>query len=337
MRKMVMLAAVAALAGMMGGAPDALAQKVIKYTHFQPGRPDQPKQAAAEAFKKHVEEKSGGKVTVQIFPAGQLGNATSVLEGLRLGAIELAVVHDGGISSVYKPIDIFAMPYLFRDSQVAWAVWDGPFAKEFGEDMLKQTGIRLMAFADNGIRHFTNSKREIKAPADLKGLKMRVQPSPVYIKLVESFGSSPSAIDWGELPAALAQGTVDGQENGVTNILAASLYQNQKYATLDGHVYSLHAYLMSDAFWKTLSDDEKRIVAEGIDIAKGIHRKMTAEQDAAAKQILESKGMTVTTLTQAERDKFRAVAQPPVRAFLEEQFGKDRVGKLMAAVEAAEK
>lgn len=337
MRKLFALAAIAAVSAMMAGAPDALAQKVIKYTHFQPGREDQPKQAAALAFKKYVEEKSGGKLQVQIFPAGQLGNATSVLEGLRLGAIELAVVHDGGISSVYKPIDMFAMPYLFRDPQVAWTVWDGAFAKEFGDDMLKATGIRLMAFADNGVRHFTNSKREIKAPADLKGLKIRVQPSPVYIKLVEAFGANPSAIDWGELPAALAQGTVDGQENGVTNILAASLYQNQKYATLDGHVYSLHAYLMSDAFWKTLSEDEKKIVSAGIDIAKGIHRKMTADQDAAAKQILESKGMQVTTLTPEQRDEFRKVAQPPVRAYLEEQFSKDRIGKLMAAVEAAQK
>ncbi|HEY0833652.1 MAG TPA: DctP family TRAP transporter solute-binding subunit [Azospirillum sp.] len=337
MRRMLMLAAAAALAGLVGGTPEALAQKVIKYTHFQPGRADQPKHAAAEAFRKHVEEKSGGKLKVQIYPAGQLGNATSVLEGLRLGSIELAVVHDGGISSVYKPIDVFMMPYLFRDSQVAWAVWDGPFTKEFGEDMLKRTGIRLMAFADNGIRHFTNSKRPIKTPADLKGLKIRVQPSPVYIKLVESLGASTSAIDWGELPAALAQGTVDGQENGVTNILAASLYQHQKHATLDGHVYSLHAYLFSDAFWQTLTDQEKKIVAEGVDIAKDIHRRMTAEQDNAAKSILESKGMQVTTLTPAERDAFRDVAQPPVRAFLEQEFGKERVTRLVEAVEAAQR
>lgn len=334
-----MLKSIAIAAALLAACavPIAAQTKTIKYTHFQPGREDQPKHAAALAFKKHVEEKSGGALKVEIYPAGQLGNATTVMEGLRLGTVELGVVHDGGISGTYKAFDIFALPYLFKNQKVAWTVLDGPFGKEFAAGMLKDTGIRLMAYADNGIRHFTNSKKAIKTPDDLKGMKIRVQPSPVFIELVKSLGASPSAIDWAELPAALSQGTVDGQENGVTNILAASLHQSQKHVTLDGHVYSLHAYLMSDAFYQGLSAEQRKIVDDGVEIAKDIHRKLTSAQDMNAGKILSEKGMTVTELTADEIDAFRKLAQPAVRAHLEKESGKELVGKLIEATATAEK
>lgn len=337
LKPLLTVAAVALLSAAAADTASAQAAKTIKYTHFQPGREDQPKHAAALAFKKHVEEKSNGSLKVQIFPAGQLGNATTVLEGLRFGSVDLGVVHDGGISGMFKAFDIFALPYLFKNQKIAWSVLDGPFGKEFAEGMRKETGIRLMAYADNGIRHFTNSKKPIAKPDDLKGMKMRVQPSPVFIELVKALGASPSAIDWAELPAALAQGTVDGQENGVTNILAASLYQSQKHVTLDGHVYSLHAYLMSDAFYQGLTAEQKKVVDEGVEIAKQIHRKMTSEQDLNAGKILADKGMTVTELSPEQVDAFRKIAQPAVRAHLEKESGKELVGKLIEATNQAEK
>lgn len=313
----------------------AAAPKVMKYTHYQPGREDQPKHAAALAFEKCVEGATSGSIDVQIFPAGQLGNATTALEGLRLGSLELAVVHDGGISSVYSPFDVFALPYIFPNHETAYKVLDGDFGKEFADAMLKETGIRLLAYADNGIRHFTNSKHPIKTPDDLKGLKMRVQPAPVFISLMESLGASPSAIDWGELPAALAQGTVDGQENGVTNIMAASLYQSQKYATLDGHVYSLHAYLMSDTFYQGLTDVEKKAVDTCVVEARDIHRNMTRATDLAAEKTLTDVGMEVYVPSAEEIAAFRDLAQPVVRKHLESEVGAEWVDKLVKAVEAA--
>lgn len=313
----------------------AQAARTIRFTHFQPGRLDQPKHAAALAFKAHVEAATGGRLKVDIFPAGQLGNANSVMEQLALGSLEMAVVHDGGIAPIFKTFGVFALPFAFDDQSVAWSVLDGAYGKEVAEAMRRDTRIRLMAYADNGVRHFTNSKRVLTNPEDLRGLKIRVQPAPVFLRLVEAFGASPSAIDWAELPAALAQGTVDGQENGVTNILAGSLFQHQKFITLNGHVYSLHAYLMSDRFWGRLSAEEKLAVSQGVDIAKWIHRGMTTAQDANAETILKEKGMTVTALTPAQREAWRRVAQPPVRAYLEGEVGKPWVEKLVAAVEQA--
>jgi C4-dicarboxylate-binding protein DctP len=150
------------------------APKVIKYAHFQPAKLDQPKQAAALAFKNYVEANTKGSVKVEIYPASQLGNAITVLEGLKLGTIEMAVVHDGPISPVFKPFMVYAIPYLFDDQAMAWSVVDGPFGDKLAEAMRKATGIRMFALADNGIRSFTNSKRVITSPSDMKGMKIRV-------------------------------------------------------------------------------------------------------------------------------------------------------------------
>ena len=214
---------------------------------------------------------------------------------------------------------------------------DGAFGKAFGEEMRKRTGIRVLGFGDNGVRHITNSKRVIRTPEDMKGLKIRVQPSPVFLKMIEALGASPTAIDWGELPAALAQGTADGQENGVTNILAASLYQHQKYATLNGHIYSQHLYGMSDRFYNGLSAAEKKAVDEGFLKAQKIHRDMTREQDLSAKKVLSEKGMTVTELSAAEVDRFRKLAQPAVKAYLDAEVSKEWTERLLAAAAAAPK
>ena len=311
--------------------------KVIKYAHFQPAKLDQPKQAAALAFKNYVEANTKGSLKVEIYPASQLGNAITVLEGLKMGTIEMGVVHDGPISPVFKPFMIYALPYLFDDQAMAWSVVDGPFGQELAEAMRKATGIRMFALADNGIRHFTNSKRVIKSPADMKGLKIRVMPGPIWSKLVESLGASPSPVPWPELPAALQQGVVDGQENGVTNILAASLYQNQKYITLDGHVYSWHAYLMNDRFYNGLTPEEQKVVQKGVEIAKIIHRGMTAAQDMNAPSILSGVGMEVTPLSPEEVAVFRETAQPAVRAWVEEQIGKEWIDKIFAAIDEYKK
>ncbi len=310
------------------------AQKVLKYAHFQPAAADQPKHAAALAMKEHVERATNGSVKVEIYPAGQFGKDQPTMEGLKLGTLEMAVAHDGAIATVHKPIGVLGIPFLYENHEHAWRVYDSAWLKGFSDDMVRKTGIRMLSVADNGVRHFTNSLRPIQTPADMKGMKMRIQPSPVYKTLVESLGASASAIPWAELPTALQQKVVDGQENGVTNILAASLFQHQKFATLDGHVYSVHAYMVNERFYQGLSAAERRAVDEGVQKASAIHRKMTADQDKNAKAILEKNGMQVYVPTAAQVGEFRRLAQPPVRAWAEAEIGKAYVDDLFKAIEA---
>lgn len=330
-----LVGAVLAIAAL--GASAAEAQKVLKYAHFQPAKDDQPKHVAALAFKDHVEKATNGSIKVEIYPAGQFGKDQPTMEGLKLGTLELAVAHDGAIATVYKPIGVLGIPFLYDNHEHAWRVYDSAWLKEFSDDMVKKTGIRMLGLADNGVRHFTNSARPIKSPADMKGLKIRIQPSPVFKTLVESLGASASAIPWADLPTALQQKVVDGQENGVTNILAASLYQHQKYITLDGHVWSIHAYMVNDRFYQGLTEAERKAVDEGAQKAIAIHRKMTSDQDKNAKTILEKVAMEVTELSPAEVTEFRKLAQPPVKEWAEKEIGQSYADALFKAVEATRK
>lgn len=317
--------------------PVANAQKVLKYAHFQPAKDDQPKHVAALAFKEHVEKSTNGSIKVEIYPAGQFGKDQQTMEGVKLGTLELAVAHDGAVATIYKPIGVLGIPFLYDNHEHAWRVYDSKWKDEASADMVKKSGIRLLGLADNGVRHFTNSLRPIQSPADMKGMKIRIQPSPVYKALVESLGASASAIPWGELPTALQQKVVDGQENGVTNIIAASLYQSQKYATLDGHVWSIHAYMMNERFYQGLSSTEKKAVDEATNKAMAIHRRMTSDQDKNAKSILEKLGMQVYVPTPAQISEFRKLAQPPVKEWAEKEIGKDHVDNLFKAIEANRK
>ncbi len=327
-----LLGATAVLALSSGAALSA--GKELKYAHFQSADLSSPKHAAALAFESCVEGKTAGSIDVQVYPASQLGNGGEIIEALQFGTVQMGVVHDGPISAVYKPFSVFAMPYLFDDQAMAWTIVDGPFGDALFEDMRDQTGIRVFGLADNGVRNFTNSVKPVAEPADMEGMKIRVMTAPVWTKLVESLGASATPVPWPELPGALQQKVVDGQENGVTNILNASLYQHQDHVTLDGHVFSWHAYMMSDDFYSSLTDAEKTAINQCVEIAKVIHRGMTAAQDANAATILAGKGMTVTPVTPEQKAQFRTLAQPAVREWIVEEIGSEWPDKLDQAVKA---
>ena len=329
MSKILMATAASALVAVSGASA-----KELKYAHFQSADLSSPKHAAALAFESCVEGKTSGEIDVQIFPASQLGGGSEIMEGLQLGTVQMAVIHDGPISATYKPFSVLALPYLFDDQAMAWSVMDGEFGDALFEDMREQTGIRGFGVADNGVRNFTNNVRPIAEPSDMEGMKMRVMTAPVWVTLVESLGASATPVPWPELPGALQQGVVDGQENGVTNIVNASLYQHQKYVSLDGHVFSWHAYLMSDAFFEGLTEAEQQAVAQCVEISKVIHRGMTAAQDANAAAILSEKGMEVIPVSPEQKDMFRQASQPAVREFIVGEIGEDWPNRLDAAVAA---
>ncbi len=305
---------------------------ILKYAHFQPAKDTQPLHKGALVFKEHVERVTKGEIRVQIYPASQFGKDIEVMEAIKMGVLQMAAAHDGAVAGIFKPIQLLGIPYLYDNHQHAWRVYDSAFGNELSQLMLAKTGVRLLGLADNGVRHFTNSLRPIRTPDDMRGLKIRIQPSPVYQALVESFGASASAIPWSELSTALQSKVVDGQENGVTNILSASLYQYQKYATLDGHVWSVHAYLVNDAFFRSLTPEQQAAIVEGARLARAVHREMTSSQDLAAKSLLEKHGMQVTVLTPDEIDAFRKIAQPPVRRYVEKAVGKEWVEKLFTSI-----
>lgn len=315
----------------------ALAAPVeIKFGHVDP--PDvctSKKGAAGAAFKNLVEAETGGAVEVKVFPAGQLGGERELIEATKLGTIQMCMV-SAAIAGYYKEAQVLDIPYLFSSAPIAWKVMDGWFGKEMAEDCLKKTGMRVLAYGETGFRNFTNSVRPIRSPADMKGLKIRVMESPVYINMVKALGAAPTPIAWPETYTALQQKVVDGQENPVSVILSVKFFEVQKYLTLDGHSYGVDFILINDKFFQTLSKETQQILRTSAINAGMIGRSIQQLNSALGVSQLRDKGMEVYSPTPHERNLFREAAQKPVIEYVEKQVGRIWIDKLMKAIKEAE-
>jgi len=272
---------------------------------------------------------TGGRITAERF---QNPNEQELTQNILRGRLEMGYISATGMAVAVPEMGVLNMPYLWRSEGERDYVLDKVIPPLL-EQIMTARGLTLLKIGEAG---WTNlfCKIACTTPDRMKGMKMRIQPSPVFKTLVESLGASASAIPWAELPTALQQKVVDGQENGVSNILAASLYQHQKYATLDGHVYSIHAYMVNERFYQGLTAAERKAVDEGVAKATAIHRKITADYDKNAKAVLEKNGMQVYVPTAAQIGEFRKLAQPPVRAWAESEIGKAYVDDLFKAIGA---
>lgn len=308
----------------------------IKFGHVDP--PDvctSKKGAAGAAFKNLVEAETAGGVEVKVFPAGQLGGERELIEATKLGTIQMCMV-SAAIAGYYKEAQVLDIPYLFASAPIAWRVMDGWFGKEMAEDCLKKTGMRVLAYGETGFRNFTNSVRPIKSPADMKGLKIRVMESPVYINMVKALGAAPTPIAWPETYTALQQKVVDGQENPVSVILSVKFFEVQKYLTLDGHSYGVDFILINDKFFQSLPKETQQILKISAINAGMIGRSIQQLNSALGVSQLKAKGMEVYSPNPAERALFREAAQKPVMEYVEKQIGKTWIDKLMRAVKEAE-
>lgn len=332
--KLTTAVAALAAAAILGLAGPGYA-KTIKFGMNAP-QGDNPEWNALVAFKNHVEYKTEGKIEVQLFPSAQLGAERACAEQVQQGTIEVCLVDTGALAGFYKKIQVLSVPYLFKSSAHAWKVFDSKFFADLAEDMRKETGIRIMAWGENGFRDFTNNVRPIRTPADLKGLKMRVMESPVFIRFVESFGAAATPMPGSEIIMAAKQGVIDGQENPAQVVYDYNLVDVQKYLSTDEHILGVHAYIISDKFLSTLTNDEKAVVLEAATLAARIEN---TQKLAGAKVYIEkikAKGVEVHMTTMDEKAQFAAVSQEPVLAYLREQVGADLVKSLLDTAKAYE-
>ena len=309
---------------------------VIKLAHVDPEDVFISKKgAAARAFKDIVEAETSGSIKVQLFAAGQLGGERELIESTKLGTIQMSMV-SGAIAGYFKPAMVLDIPYLFSSAPVAWKVLDGPFGQELGDAILKKTGMRVLAYGETGFRNFTNSKRPIKSPADLKGLKIRVMETPLYVTMVKSLGAAPTPISWPEVYTSLQQGVVDGQENPVSVILQAKFSEVQKYLTLDGHTYGADFILINDRFYQKLSADQRGIIQRAAIVACNCGRSIQQLNSAMGVSKLTAQGMVVYSPTPAQRAEFKRLTQKPVIDWMKGQVDSVWIDKLMSAVKEAE-
>jgi tripartite ATP-independent transporter DctP family solute receptor len=294
------------------------------------------KGAAGVIFKNIVEGETS--IKVQLFPAKALGDEGDLVQQVKEGTTHMAII-SGAMAKVCKAADVLNIPYTFSSATIAWDVLDGKFGKDLADHCLKQTGLRTLAYGETGFRNFTNSKREIKSPKDMKGLKFRVQPIPLYVEMVKGLGGTPTPIAWSELPNALSTGVVDGQENPVGTIYNNKLHKLQKYMVLDGHVYAADFIIINDKFFKSLTKSEQEIIAKAARTAGLMGRAIQQFNTAEGVTKVVAEGMKVHSPNAAEMAEFKKLAQPAVKKWLSGQLGNDSgwIAKLDSAVAAASK
>jgi tripartite ATP-independent transporter DctP family solute receptor len=321
----------------LGGPPTVqAAQFEIRLGHPDPADIYTSRKAAGSTVFKHmVENETGGAVNVNLYPAGQLGGEREVAEAVKLGSVQVGML-SGPFSGFCREAQVFDIPYLFPSLLVAYRTLEGPFGKELAEECLKKTGMRTLTYAQVGFRNFTNSARVIKTPADLKGLKFRVMENPVYVNLVRSMGAAPTPIPWPETYTALQQKVVDGQENPISSIKFAKLYEVQKYLTMDGHTFGVSFMLINEKFFQSLPKEFQVIVKNAALTSAVSENGIDNLDNSIGLQFLKDKGMEVYVPTAAQKAQFRAVAQPAVIEYLEKQIGRTWIDKVLNAVKEAE-
>jgi tripartite ATP-independent transporter DctP family solute receptor len=248
------------------------------------------------AFKTSLEKLSKGRIKVELYPYGRLGDLKSNMEQILAGTLEGATPPDGNLAAFYKNIQVFSIPYLFTNQQQGYAVLDGKIGKKLFNDMAKQSGLRMLSvYLNGGFRSFSNNRRPIKTADDMKGLKIRTMDIPIHMRMVSALGATPTPVAWTELYSALQTGVVDGQENSALTILAGSIQEVQKYYTLDNHLMGTAYIITSERWLRSLPKDLQRAVIKAGRDAQEAARTTVLQNEQTAIDFLKKSGVNVYT------------------------------------------
>ncbi len=324
-RRRLLAAAGAALAVGRAGAQAALR---LRFAHG--AAEDNPRHQAALLFARKVGQASAGRIVVDVHPASRLADDTAALQGLRDGRIDLSANSQGPTAAVVPEYAAIGLPYVFDTQQQLWRVLAGPTGDELRRRSAEQ-GLRVLAFWDNGFRHLTNSRRAVRVPADMAGLRIRTPADPVTTALMRALGAEPVVIGFSELPAALASGRADGQENPLINIYTARLQEVQRHLALTHHKVEITPLLMAEASWSRLSTADRSLLRAAADEAAFHQRQAMLKAEERCFSRLAEARMQVSHIDMAQ---FQRAAAPVV-----EQWRNGPVGaftqRLVAAASAS--
>ena len=279
---------------------------------------------AVDTLAREVEKRTNGRIIIKNFYSGSLGGEREVMEAVQLGTQELGHNSTGPVPNFVPETAILDVPFLFRDKAHARAVLDGPIGQELLAKV-EARGFKALAWTANGVRHMAHSKRSVNSPDDLKGLKMRTMENPVHVAAYKGLGIVTTPMAFPEVFTALQTGTIDGQENPLSVILAANFDQVQKHITLTGHVYSPSVYLMNKAVFDKLSKADQQIFLDAAKEGAKANRARVDKDDAGGVAELRKRGMTV--IENVDKAKFIAT-MAPVNAEFEKRFGKANLDRI---------
>jgi TRAP-type transport system periplasmic protein len=273
---------------------------------------------AYEWMVKEINQRSNGTLQIRYHPGTLITKEGEIIDAVKSGNIAMGTPV-GAASSIIPEMGVFMVPYLVRDYKHAYTMFNGEIGKHLADLIEQKYKLRVLFYFDFGFRHFWNTKRPINTPADLKGLKMRVQQSKVFADTVNGLGASAVPMGWGEVIPAVQQGVVDGADLPVANILLNKAYEVAKYVSLTFHNYGPSLTVINPDIWKGLSPDQQKMLQEVANMAQKRMRSDIESVDslAGAKKLLEPVKMVVN---QADLAAFRKVAEKNVWPQYKKQY-----------------
>jgi TRAP-type transport system periplasmic protein len=316
----------AGLAALLAPAALGAAEIELRFAHTQPT--SDTHHLATEWFAERVAELSGGRIGITIHPAGELGNDPTVLEGVRLGTIDIGQTGNPFYTRFEPKLNVLDLPFLFTSYDHVYGVIDGSIGEELlGE--LEKHRMKGLAFWEIGFRKLTNNVRPVHGPADLQGLKIRTTPNPAHVQAFELWGAIPTPMAFTEVYLALETGTVDGQENPL-NIIRSNRFQEvQRHLSFTDHAYTVSIVSMNLAKFESLEPALQEALLTAAREAAAHQRALNREQEAGDLEAIRAAGVAV--VEEVDVAAFQAAAFDQVKATYVGQFGPELVDAITAA------
>jgi tripartite ATP-independent transporter DctP family solute receptor len=267
----------------------------------------------ADRFAEIVAQKSAGRMKINVRPGGALGGDVQTISAVQAGKVAMTTVSAGLMVNFVKEFSLLDLPYLFDSHEEAWAITDGPFGKKIAE-LLAAKGLIIVGWNGGGFRHLTNSLRPVEKLEDIKGLKVRVLQSPLFIELWQALGANPLPMPFPGLYSVLEQKVVDGQENSASLVLSVKFNEVQKHLTLSRHSYFSAMTVFSKVVWDQLNAEERQVILDAQDDSKWLFRNGAKLEEVRAIETLR-KTMQVVDPHAEQIARLRAAARPIVQKY----------------------
>jgi TRAP-type transport system periplasmic protein len=285
---------------------------------------DYPTTAGLIYMGKLIEQRTGGRIKIKVFPSAQLGAETQTIENTQMGTLDIDRVSCAPLTEFSKKIGVFSMPYVFRDYAHFRKVLDGPIGDEIGKE-LESAGMKVLAYYDSGARSFYNTKRPINTPDDLKGLKIRTQKSRVMTDLVNALGAAATPMSFEEVYTSLQTGVIDGAENNIPSYVSTNHYEVAKYFSLNEHARVPDIVLLSMKTWNKLPPADQKIIMDAAQKSEKEQSRLWTEYENKSMATLKTAGVKINTPDQTP---FREKVKP-----MYEQYRAD-FGDLIVRIQA---
>jgi tripartite ATP-independent transporter DctP family solute receptor len=326
MRKLTLLATAGALALMATAANAQFADRTIRLSNGV--AKEHPNSAGVDKMASCLAQRSGGKLKLQGFWGGALGDDMAATQALRSGTQEMVVTSSSPLVGIMPDLGVFDLPFLFANEKEADAILDGAFGK-YINDKLPALGLVNLAYWENGFRNLTNSKKPVAKIEDFNGLKIRVMQNNIFLDTFRTVGANAVPMAFPEVFPALETKTIDGQENPYVTIDTSKFYEVQKYLSITQHAYTPYMTLYSKALWDKLSKDEQKALSDCAIEGQTAQRKAVRDLAGKSFEKLKKEGMLVNELAAAEQARIRDAVKPVYEKH-SATIGKETVDRMMA-------